>query len=85
MLLLLNFELSHIVQIFSSILVLLFPSLPVVGIYVTVLAHSIGIELVMRAVPRFLRSAVLVIAVVAHTLGIVLSVPMPTVIYFLSE
>lgn len=62
-----------------------FPSLLVVAVDVTVLAHSIGVEFIMGAVPRLLGSSVFVVAVAAHTLGVMFSIIVAAVIDFLSE
>lgn len=63
----------------------LLPSLPVVAVNVAILAHSVGVELIMRAVPGLLIPSVFVVAVAAHALGVVLLLGVPAVIGLLSS
>lgn len=62
----------------------LFPSLFVVVIYVAVLAHASSIEFVVGAPPRLLDSAISMVTIGAHFLGIMRTILMTTVIDFLS-
>jgi hypothetical protein len=49
------------------------------------LAHPVGIELIMRAIPRLFVAAVLVIAVAAHPFCIVFLIWMSAIVGFLSK
>ncbi len=61
-----------------------FPPLSVVAVDVTVLTHSISIQLRVRTVPRLLRAAVFVIAVAAHSLCVVLPLRVTAAVRLLS-
>ncbi len=63
----------------------LLPALAVVAVDVAILTHAVGVELVVRAVPRLLVATVLVVAVAAHSLRVVLLVGVSTVVGFLSD
>ncbi len=51
----------------------------VVLVDVTVLAHSIGVQFLVWALPWFFGASVLVVTVVAHALGVVLLIIVPAV------
>jgi len=59
-------------RIIRFVLLSLLSPLSVVAVDVTVLAHSVCVELRVGTVPRLLRAAVFVVAVAAHSLRIVL-------------
>lgn len=65
-----------------AFLIALFPALAVVAVDVAVLTHAVGVELVVRAVPRLFVSAVLVVAVAAHALRVVLLLWVAAVVGF---
>jgi hypothetical protein len=74
-------EICFIVSFFAF----LFSSLSIVTVYIAVLAHAVGVEFLVRAVPRLFVTAVLVVAVTTHSLCVVLLLRMPTVISLLTE
>lgn len=51
----------------------------VVHVDVTILTVTVGIEFIMRALPWLFGSAIFMVAVVTHSLCVVLSIIMPTV------
>ena len=68
------------------VIVLLFlSSLAVVGIDVAVLAHPVGVKFIVRTVPGLFCPAVLVVAVVAHALGVVLPLRVTAVVHLLAK
>lgn len=58
-------------RIVGFVILALFPPLSVVAVDVTVLTHSIGVQLSVRTVPRLFCAAVFVVAVAAHSLRVV--------------
>ena len=83
--LLLFFELAGRLNFIVLLISPLLPPLPVVAVNVAILAHAVGVELIMRAVPGLLIPSVLVVAVAAHALGVVLLLRVPAVIGLLSS
>lgn len=63
----------------------LFPAFAVVAVDVAVLAHSVGVQLIVRAVPRLFVAAKSVIAIAAHAFGIMFSVRVTAVCWFFTE
>ena len=63
----------------------LFPSFAIVGVDIAILAHPIGVQFIMRAIPWFFVPAVLVIAVVAHAFGVVLAIGVAAVVDLFAE
>ena len=61
------------------------PFLSIVVIDVAILAHASCIEFLMGTVPGFFGSAKFMVAIVAHSLGIMLSIIVPTFIDFLPK
>lgn len=59
----------------------LFSSLSIVVVYITILAHSSGVEFWMTAVPWLLCSSEFVVAIVAHSFSVVGFVFMTAFIY----
>ena len=57
-----------------------FSPFSVIVVYVTVLAHSTCIELIMRTIPGLFCSSVFMITIVAHSLCIMCFIGMPTTI-----
>ena len=70
--------------IVGFVLLSLLPPLSVVAVDVTVLTHSVGVQLRVRTVPRLLRAAVFVIAVAAHSLCVVLPLRVTAAVRLLS-
>ena len=62
----------------------LLSSFSVIVIDVAILAHSCSVQLLVGTFPRFFDSSVSVIAVCAHSFGIVRSILVATVIEFFS-
>lgn len=73
------------VGLLVSLLPLLLSSLAVVTVDIAVLAHAIGVKLLVRAVPWFLVASILVVAVAAHTLGVVLLLRVTAIVCLLTE
>lgn len=61
-----------------------FSSFAIVSVDVAILAHAIGVKLIVRAVPGFFGSSVLVVAIVAHAFGIMFTFLMSAAVNFLS-
>ena len=70
--------------IVGFVLLSLLPPLSVVAVDVTVLTHSIGVQLRVRTVPRLLRAAVFVVAIAAHSLRVVLPLRVAAAVRLLS-
>ena len=66
------------------VLLSLLPPLSVVAVDVTVLTHSVCVQLRVRTVPRLLRAAVFVVAVAAHSLRVVLPLRVAAAVRLLS-
>ena len=81
LILLLNLELS----LDLVVLQLLLPPLPVIGVDVAILTHPVSVEFVMRTVPRFFVAAVFMVAIVAHSLCVVLTVRVPAIVHFFTK
>lgn len=60
-------------------------SFAVVGIDVTVLAHTVGIEFIVRAVPWFFGASIFVVAVVAHAFGVVFPFLVAAIVDFFAD
>lgn len=71
-------------RVVGFVLPSLFPPLSVVAVNVTVLAHSVGVQLRVRTVPRLLRASVFVVAVAAHSLRVVLALGVAAAVRLLS-
>ena len=63
----------------------LLPALPVVAVNIAILAHAVGVELIVWAVPGLLIPSVFMVAVAAHALGVVLLLWVSAVIGLLSS
>lgn len=59
--------------------------LSVVGVDVAILAHAVGVEFVMRAVPWLLVSAIPMVAVSAQAFSVVLFIRMSAFIHLLTR
>ena len=70
--------------IVGFVLLSLLPPLSVVAVDVTVLAHSVCVELRVGTVPRLLRAAVFVVAIAAHSLRVVLPLRVAAAVRLLS-
>lgn len=73
--------LRSIVPLLSPLL----PPLPIVTVDVAVLAHPVRVELVVLAVPGLLVSSEFVVAVAAHSLGVVLAVGVSAAVRLFAE
>ena len=62
-----------------------FPSFAVVAVDIAVLAHAVGVELAVWAVPGFFVAAVLVVAVVAHAFGVVFAIGVSAAVDLLAD
>jgi hypothetical protein len=71
-------------RVVGFVIFALFPPLSVVAVDVTVLTHSIGVQLRVRTVPRLLCAAVFVVAVAAHSLRVVLPLRVTATVRLLS-
>ena len=71
--------------IFFFVNLLLLSFFSVIIVYVAVLAHPSSVEFAVGAVPRLLGPSILVIAVVAHPLGIMGLILVATFVHFLSK
>lgn len=71
-------------RVVGFVIFALFPPLSVVAVDVTVLTHSIGVQLRVRTVPRLLCTAMFVVAVAAHSLRVVLPLSVTATVRFLS-
>lgn len=72
------------VNVSKPFLTSFFSSFAIVSVYIAILAHAVGVKLIMRAVPGFFGSSILVVAIVAHTLGIMFTFLVPAVVNFFS-
>ena len=66
------------------VLLSLLPPLSVVAVDVTVLTHSVCVQLRVRTVPRLLRAPVFVVAVAAHSLRVVFPLRVAAAVRLLS-
>lgn len=79
------FEGTQYLLLRQTFLYFFFSPLSIVSVNVAVLAHPICIKFIVGTVPRLFCSTVLVIAVVAHSFCIVLTILMATVVHFLAK
>ena len=66
-------------------IVFLLSSFAIVSIDVAVLAHAVGVEFPMGAVPRLFGPSVLVVAIAAHAFSVVLFVGVAAAVHFFSS
>lgn len=79
------FEVALQLSLFISLFLLFLSLLFVIAVYVAILTHTIGIEFLMRTVPRLFVPSVLVVAITTHALSIVFLIRMATIIHFFSK
>lgn len=72
-------------SLFSFVFAPFFSSFAVVGVDVTVLAHTVSIEFIVRAVPWFFGASIFVVAVVAHSFGVVFAFMVAAVVDFFAD
>lgn len=83
--LLLFFELARRLDLIILLIRPLLSPLSVVTVDIAVLTHAVGVELIMWTVPRLLIPTIFMVAVAAHSLGVVLLLRVAAVIGLLSS